>query len=252
MQRNAVLNDIEECKSIVESSKTPNPLFVGLLHRQSRLLRQSIESWKDGNRLFELYGDREDILYGLLQGMQSLDSGDLYAAVTLPSLWCRTGLGLRGRFYSMNLMASRRGVGIKRIFMIEESELAIPRVQDVLRAHSQAQIDLGRREFNESDKDLDDPTSYVGVEIVSAEEKSKRISYGLNFGLIRKYDSDQKRAEFTRIALDYQIDASDSQRARITCARLWKVDNEKRQMSYLEELRGHIYNSKPVSTVIGL
>jgi len=224
----------------LEDPSNFNPLFLGMVRRDIIALKENIEDC--ATRLYELSGSREDLLHGMMKCLRSLGVGDMYAAMTLPSLWSAMGLGLKGRFFTMNLLAAKRGVTIKRVFVVTSRELNNARVREVLEAQQQAFNRLKRTGLStETNKRLDTPGCYIGYQVVSDEAKNHIVTHGRNFGLVRAAGT------YTRVALDYQIEDSAQKVLRLTNVRLWRIESQKRLEDHIKELNQYLENSEPIS-----
>ena len=117
-----------------------NSLFNKLLSFDLQVMRREIEAMRAGHR--EILGDREDIINGLLRYLSVLDQGDEYLTVTSPEFWMPDNLGINGRFLTLNMMLAQRGVQIKRVFHLTESDKSNDDVLKIINAHLSATKEL--------------------------------------------------------------------------------------------------------------
>lgn len=95
---------------------------------------------------FEMSGDRTEMLNHLQAFLAVLEAGDAYWSVTHPSFWQPSNLGVRGRFYDINLVLGRRGVRIRRLFVVSSKDESrsdeVELRSRVFRAHQQLALEL--------------------------------------------------------------------------------------------------------------
>jgi len=72
--------------------------------------------------LFHVAGDHNAIITSLSQALAVLRRGELYLTVTVPSFWRPDHIGIMGRFYTMNLEIAKRGVRIRRVFILTKDD----------------------------------------------------------------------------------------------------------------------------------
>jgi serine/threonine protein kinase len=84
-------------------------------------------------------GSHERIALKLSSYLSTLRRGDQYWTVSVVQFWHRKNLGVRGRYLSMNQELARRGVTIRRVFLLTPSDRTRPETHEILRAHMEAQ-----------------------------------------------------------------------------------------------------------------
>jgi serine/threonine protein kinase len=84
---------------------------------------------------FEIHGDRETLISGLLPYLGVLGKGDAYWATTALIFWQRQNLGYNGRFMAMNEKMVRDGASIKRVFLLTEKERGEELWVHIVKAH---------------------------------------------------------------------------------------------------------------------
>lgn len=84
------------------------------------------------NGHFEVYGHRDRIITSLCWLLAGARKGDEYCTMTLPDYWTDTNLGSLGRFLIMNKHMARRGVMIKRLFLVSCDFHSLPEEEQVV------------------------------------------------------------------------------------------------------------------------
>jgi serine/threonine protein kinase/DNA-binding PadR family transcriptional regulator len=106
-------------------------------------LEERLQGMADGLAVIE--GGHEGITLKMSSYLSTLRKGDRYSTVTIPQFWNPRNLGSGGRYLSMNLELARRGITIRRVFLLTQSDRTRSETHAILRAHMEAQ-----RKFVES------------------------------------------------------------------------------------------------------
>jgi serine/threonine protein kinase len=97
----------------------------------------------------EVYGSREQIVPSLCRLLGSAERHDRYDTVTLPDYWTDENLGSMGRFLTMNKHMVRKGVHIRRVFLVSKPFDELSEVEQViLEAQLAAWRDIERERVN--------------------------------------------------------------------------------------------------------
>lgn len=114
--------------------------FTELAEIELRQVSHRIRDMASGIR--ELTGTREEIEWGLTNYLGVLRKGDEYLTITTPQFWHKNNMGLDGPYLSMNGLLARRGVRIRRCFLITVEEALSTNVREIARAHIDLQNTL--------------------------------------------------------------------------------------------------------------
>ena len=96
---------------------TLGSFFVALRKKKTREYAYTMDSINNRHH-YEIYGSRTALIVGLCRILAGLTSGAVYKTITLPSYWTQNNLGPDGRFLAMNKHVAKKGVIIKRIFLV--------------------------------------------------------------------------------------------------------------------------------------
>lgn len=99
--------------------------FSHIAQGQVHTVGKDFDRMKRGH--FEIYGHRDILIASLCKFIASLGAGDEYCTMTLPSYWTDENLGSNGRFLTMNKHIARRGVRIRRLFLVSGEFFELPR-----------------------------------------------------------------------------------------------------------------------------
>ena len=150
----------------VPNTRKWDPLFKNIISDKVALLKKEMADMARGH--FEIYGEREDLIDSLVKYISVLSQDDTYITVTVPDYWTKDNLGVNGRFLTVNKDLVRSGVHIRRLFLVSDEDLEeSSAAMKILRAHHQAQVDLGKSgiaqpTFDEEIK-TGHGTMYVGI-----------------------------------------------------------------------------------------
>jgi hypothetical protein len=98
-----------------------HPLLLQLLEREIRRLATTFRGLT--TEMVELSGTRDQLIRSLVSVFDYLQAGDSWTAATTLAMWQRNALGLDGSYASANIRALKRGVAVRRIFLISVEEL---------------------------------------------------------------------------------------------------------------------------------
>ena len=91
----------------------------------------------------EYWGSRDVLIDHLSALLSGLNEKDEYCTVTLPGYWTNKNLGINGRFLVLNKELARRGVRIRRVFLVADPFDQLPiEEQQVLLAQQEAVDDV--------------------------------------------------------------------------------------------------------------
>lgn len=164
-------------------STRQNAFLSGIAkHRLFKLLLE-IEDMNSG--MFDLTGDHDEIVSGMVELTSLLEQGDEHVVMSLPAFWFPENMGTRGRFLDMNKQAARSGAAIKRIFIIAPSDFDHPDFPNVMRGHFDAIDEVAKLGVNTRDREANSKCFFVGVRLVSEPERKQLLDDAHNSGLIR-------------------------------------------------------------------
>lgn len=106
-----------------------NPILLSLLDQQIRELSNVFAGLQ--TEMVELYGSRNQMLRVLISLMDHLEEGDSWTTATTLNPWQHNALGLNGSFMSANIRAIRRGVAVRRTFVVSIAELGVEYAEKV-------------------------------------------------------------------------------------------------------------------------
>jgi serine/threonine protein kinase len=115
-------NLIEELTQQAAHLNRGHDLFQQIAASELFQLNHRIASMNRG--ILDLSGDREEIVSGLSRYLSVLRKGDQYLAISVPECWSSGNLGINGRFLTMNRLLADRGVQIRRLFYVRETDFS--------------------------------------------------------------------------------------------------------------------------------
>ncbi len=182
--RHAAVSSPRELVSVIKDlSKKRNPFLSGIANH--RLLKLLLELEDMNGGMYDLTGDHEDIVSGMVDLTSLLGRGDEHVVMSLPEFWYPDNMGTRGRFLSMNKQAALKGAAIKRIFLVSPSDLKKPDFRGVIEAHHDAVVELKTLGVETRDWEAKEKCFFVGVAKVTDEERKKFLEDAHNCGIIR-------------------------------------------------------------------
>jgi serine/threonine protein kinase len=154
-----------------EIEKQCGDLFSAMATARVRALRAALDEIHRGT--FVVSGKSADIQYWSTKLVSALSTGDKFLAVTLPKYWWPQNIGFEDIFLSMTRKAAHRGAIIKRVFVLDDSSLTDPYLQDIVTAQINVQAELG------------EPANYeVRFVRMTDAERAKLEADGHHFGLL--------------------------------------------------------------------
>jgi|GEM_PF-1974449 len=123
------LSELGELRERVDA----HPLFGRWMNFELAALLRCAHDLANG--MLNVVGERESIVAGVTRYLSVLEEGDEYLAVTIPQFWSERNAGLNGRYISMNLELARRGVVVRRVFLIDRRDIGSERVNKLLLKH---------------------------------------------------------------------------------------------------------------------
>jgi serine/threonine protein kinase len=159
----------KEWEDVEADPSKVDDLFHKVLNDRLDLLLREVAGMK--RRHFEIYGEREQLIDTLIKYMGSLQSGDIYATITVPDYWTEQNLGINGRFLTINKDLVRNGVVVNRLFLVPSNWESDATTVKILRAHLRAWDDLDETQQEGSPRfdatgavgNADGGSMYVGV-----------------------------------------------------------------------------------------
>lgn len=170
-------------KDINRLESSINRIFQPFILESIRAVRRTLTDIQSG-RFVPVVGDREEMIRGIMRYLALLRSGDEYYTLTIPSFWSSQNLGTDGRFLRLNKLIAKRGVTIRRVFLVTEAEIADEDVSKVLEAQQKAMqevpVEIRKDDWNPSFGGF-----YTGFVVVSPSERDKLIRYGHHVGIAK-------------------------------------------------------------------
>jgi hypothetical protein len=195
-------------------------------------------------------GDREELINALLRYLRVLNDGDEYVTVTVPEFWSDGNLGLNGRFLTMNKMMALRGVAIRRVFLLCESDRKDALTLRILKEHLRVLGEVEAEGVETQDKAIPSrhPKSfYTGYVLVDEQERDSLTKSGNHVAIWRKAKSNKlmsltfsttpdgnRSGDLNRIGKD----------SKIGKVRFWASP---RQQPLLDEFKARIAQSHPLA-----
>jgi hypothetical protein len=160
-------------------------LFDRVLEAQLRHVeKQAVET--DNSGCVVISGTRDEVIGQLLNLLSHLRSGDLYVGFTLPYIWESYNLGADGRFMTMNEMLAKKGVIIRRVFIVEDNDFSEDK-QIHFRRIKHAQLRLLKTAQNNGQNITNPDLKHGGVWVGFAPRDaiSELISDDLRYAMIK-------------------------------------------------------------------
>lgn len=173
-------------------SQIKNPLFRSLVAHGAEKLQAHIVN--AGTRLFDIYGEREEIVNGLLTCLATLQHGDQVFALTTPIFWRRHNFGANGRFLTMLKLAALKGVSVRWVLLISKADMKSPSVKTIMQSQSNALIELASNTYRfakypsivTTDRELNGVGYYVGYCLEQDSEYENYIRQAKTFICMNK------------------------------------------------------------------
>ncbi|MBI4541212.1 MAG: protein kinase [Gemmatimonadetes bacterium] len=161
----------------------PGSLYASIA---SVRLRATVRELRDMTRgLFHVAGDHNAIITSFSQALAVLRPGDVYLAVTVPLFWRPDNIGIMGRFYTMNLEIAKRGVRVRRVFMLTGEDEKDRHFGAIIEAHQQLHNRLNKANTKPSEIDDRRVTYFCGFVRRNFKEQADTINRGEHFGVWR-------------------------------------------------------------------
>ncbi|MEM9950363.1 MAG: protein kinase [Chloroflexota bacterium] len=200
-------------------------LFPRILKRDVRLVYTRLQTVK--SRVYNLEGDRETFINGLLSCVSLLEAKDQLLALTTPTFWRKENFGNYGRLLTMIKMAGLRNISVKWVLLLSDDEFKKPEVKDILQAQSYVMQELSNNGITVGKASSDTGDYYVGYVIVDAETRKAVARQSKTFILINRVA--QEKDNYTLINPRYT-----RSEGRVTLVRFWNDPN--RLEEFLDDL----------------
>jgi serine/threonine protein kinase len=89
--------------------------------------------------VIDISGGHEEVVSGAVDAIASLKEGDEYLALSTSKFWKPGNIGVRGRFFSMTHQCAQRGVKIRRVFLLTETDERDEDFWPIMRAQTELQ-----------------------------------------------------------------------------------------------------------------
>jgi len=179
-----VMDDVGEIHRLAPAILTKDPVFGRMAGRRIRELRKYLEEMCDG--MYEVRGDHDEIVMMLSEFIASCRPDDVYLTVSTPWLWSGKNLGVQGRFLSINKDMVKRGVVIRRIFLIAPDDVQDPEIRKILYAQKRVLDEIqeeSEQRVNTVAPDLAKGGVFTGVKSVSKERREELVRLGSHNGM---------------------------------------------------------------------
>ena len=187
------LDEIQQRIAIIASQITAiersgNPFFNKMVARRINSLHENVSSAR--TKIFNITGNRDQIVNDLLACLSCLSKGDECIAVTTSIFWRSQNFGANGRFLTMLKMAALHGITIKWITLITETEEFDDEIYYIMKAHGDTILELQsplfvkgypQFEVETHDKSSDSLCFYLGYVVVTEEERALIVRQAKTF-----------------------------------------------------------------------
>ncbi|MFQ3591632.1 MAG: hypothetical protein SNJ82_00375 [Gemmataceae bacterium] len=196
----------DKLKELGSQSLANNPVVQNVVLRRLRALREDLAPLE--KRVFNVEGDREAHVNGLLDCVSTLQSGDELFAVTSTLFWKKGNFGPYGRLSAMLIRAALRGAKIQWVVLARRDN---PEDREVLEYLHRAVSD-----YQECNQATMGATSNSGLEMkcrYTDQEEIDRVRRERDTGILLKLV--RQEAYWTLIAPDY------SNEEKVSIVRIW-------------------------------
>lgn len=132
----------QDCvKCLLGEGKTTDSLFSRMLKMDAARLKSRADGMRRG--ILEVSGDHEDLVLGMSAYLSVLNEQDAFLARTTPRFWKTENMGINGRFLSMVTILAQRGIKVKHLMLVCESDRTDPEHRRILEAHLAAMRQVG-------------------------------------------------------------------------------------------------------------
>jgi len=224
---------ITELDELVQLLQTTDiHLFPRILKRDIRVINTQIRTVK--SRIYNLEGDRETFINGLLACISMLAPGDQLLALTTPTFWRKYNFGNYGRLLTMIKMAAVHGIRIKWVLLLSQDEFQNSEIQEILAAQSHVMQELLGSGINVGQNPQNSAAYYVGYVVVDPETRKSVARQSKTFILTNRISQDQN----TYTLINPRYNRSEG---RVTIVRFWNDPN--RLNEFLTDLEDYFQSS---------
>jgi hypothetical protein len=230
----------DEAEALVKTVKgldQRDPLFTALVSRDLTYLLRRLRDVVSGGRA-EITGTRGDIIVSLLTYLSALAPHDLYCTCTTIGYWQDQNLGADGRFLCANKLLALRGVRIRRLFVLAESEVKSQLFNQVIAAQARIVRELADLGLVTSGRRLNGEGYYVGVIRLPEPERQELLQDGYHVGFIQKQDQS--------ISLSFQQDSCDVIRKVF----VWRTEGSPAVANKHVLMERYLERSDPVESLV--
>lgn len=130
---------------ISDVTRARNPVALAYLESKIRALEEFAD--QDDASSMRISGSRDELIGILVSAFASLQKDGFWSAITAPTVWRGSALGLDGRFLSATIDAVRRGASVHRTFVVSVEELG-PDCCRYLISHLEKRSDDGQNSLS--------------------------------------------------------------------------------------------------------
>jgi hypothetical protein len=237
---NTLQTRLQECDEILEGqSRKP---FFRIFHRDVRSLISRAHGLKSRN--YDLLGDRESIVNGLLTCLATLKSGDQCLALTTAIFWARQNFGTTGRFLTMLKMAGLKGIAVRWVILLTEKDLIHLDIQKAVRAHQTSLEEIRSAGIDTENKNMDGEGYYIGYDIVDEDKRFEIARQAKTFIVLNRRNLNENRNYRTLLAPAYTRSGMEG---NIAILRLW--ENPQRWSEFQSELENYLPESTSIASL---
>lgn len=214
-----------------------------MLIRANSLLRQTRAVIEDRYDVEDITGHSDDIDLVLGEFMATAESDDLYLTPSQIKFWSKKNISCHGMFLAMNGDAARRGVTVRRVFVLSETEAGDQETHRVLRAHARLVGSLASYDINTKTKKLSARGFYCGVKVLTDAERAEWFEKNQRVGMWIRQDGGLQMLPLYDAATDTMVAmrcrSLDSTRRGIATdfERLYLGDDAQEIEDFLEDRR---------------
>ena len=107
--------------ALQDADNRHSPILMSLIRREMRELENVLAGLQ--TEMVEFYGTRDQSLRILISLFEHLQEGDSWTTATTLAVWQGSALGRDGSYASANIRAIKRGVAVRRTFVVSVAEL---------------------------------------------------------------------------------------------------------------------------------
>jgi serine/threonine protein kinase len=237
---NTLQTRLQECDEILEGQS--HKPFFRIFHRDVRSLISRAHGLKSRN--YDLLGDRESIVNGLLTCLATLKSGDQCLALTTAIFWARQNFGTTGRFLTMLKMAGLKGIAVRWVILLTEKDLIHLDIQKAVRAHQTSLEEIRSAGIDTENKNMDGEGYYIGYDIVDEDKRFEIARQAKTFIVLNRRNLNENRNYRTLLAPAYTRSGMEG---NIAILRLW--ENPQRWSEFQSELENYLPESTSIASL---